>query len=74
MTIFAVNAKVSTEVKTAIDNLQAKSEVTAHLFYVGAPPDMQPALSARQDDSALIQVKNVADSFYQQAQRHEWKR
>lgn len=74
MSMFGVEGKLSTEVKTAIDRLQSSSEVTAHMFYIGAPPEMQATLSSRQDTAQLVQLKGTADRFYEQARSHEWKR
>lgn len=52
-----------------------KSEVSAHLYYVGAPPDDYAALAADSDDNPLlIQIKTEADDFLKRAAQHQWNR
>lgn len=51
------------------------SEMRIYLHYVGAPLEYQAGNGTDHAyDNELLQLKDAADRFLSEAQRHEWKR
>ncbi|KJZ77281.1 hypothetical protein HIM_03602 [Hirsutella minnesotensis 3608] len=71
--VFGINTKVTDSIKSSFEEIQKHSEVRVFLHYVGAPPEYKDKISAGHNDE-LLQLKETADRFLAEAQRHEWRR
>ncbi|KAK7963578.1 hypothetical protein PG988_010552 [Apiospora saccharicola] len=70
-TVYGANTEVTTEVKESMEKIQKSSEVKIYLHYVGAPAKMQSKDGA---ENNMMRLKEVADSFYNDAPKHTYKR
>ncbi|KAM4066838.1 hypothetical protein HRG_000856 [Hirsutella rhossiliensis] len=74
-TVFGADTKVTSSIKTSIESMKKHSEIRIYLHYVGAPPEYQATNGSDNSyDDELLQLKDAADRFLAEAQRHEWMR
>ncbi|KAF4508414.1 hypothetical protein G6O67_004797 [Ophiocordyceps sinensis] len=74
-TVFGADAKATASVKSSIRTMMKHSEMRIYLHYVGAPLEYQAGNGTDHAyDNELLQLKDAADRFLSEAQRHEWKR
>jgi hypothetical protein len=70
-TAYGANVELNDEMKAKIATIQNTSEVKIYLYYAGTPVKVEPVEGAQND---LTRLKEIADSFFNNASTHNYKR
>lgn len=72
--MYGVDVQVTQAMRSSTDKICKSSDVKIYIHYVGTPPGYHPDVAVNEDDNAFIQLKNTADKFLADAQRHDYMR